>query len=192
MVALITDIRESRIRGTGCNCCPNLDYKKSFHFLISWKQWTGTTVSCTALPALELMTGKNLKSPDCCLLSAKAGTFSDIWSWRNNAPSLLEYDHSKSTVFCQASFWLSPTYCLVYYSIAVTSPSPWPFFVEFVFGCWQKLHWSSKDYIKAGDKYKVLYRLFIFCYCVCLFCKPLEACSMFDCLTIKLSTKISF
>lgn len=92
---LITDIRESWIWGTGCNCCPNLDYKKPFHFLISWKQWTGTTVSCTALPALELMMGKNLKSPDCCLLSAKARTFSDIWSERNNTPSILEYDHRK-------------------------------------------------------------------------------------------------
>lgn len=66
-LARSSDIGEQQIWGTKCSCCPNLDYKKPFHFLISWKQWTGTTVSCTAIPALGLMTGKNLESPDCRL-----------------------------------------------------------------------------------------------------------------------------
>ena len=60
-----SDIREQQNEAENATAAPNLDYKKPFHFLISWKQWTGTTVSCTALPALGLMTEKNLKSPDC-------------------------------------------------------------------------------------------------------------------------------
>lgn len=126
--ALISE--STKYEAQNATAAQNLDYKKPFHFLISWKRWTGTTVSCTVLPALGLMTGKNLKSPDCRLLSAKTRTFSDIWTQdqeRNNSSSILEYDHSKSTMFCQCSFWLNPAHCLVYYSFTLASPSAWSF-----------------------------------------------------------------
>lgn len=85
---------------------PNLDYKKPFHFLIRWKQWTGTIVNCNALPALELMTGKNLKSSDCCLnFLPRPGHF--------QRPVREEYDHNK-THSARALFRISCAYCLVY------------------------------------------------------------------------------
>lgn len=64
---------------------PNLDYIKPCQCLISWKQWTGTTVFCTAVPALGLMKVKNFKPPDCRLRFLPGpGLFSEMQmhDWR--------------------------------------------------------------------------------------------------------------
>lgn len=47
--ALISE--SSKYEAQNATAAPNKN-KKSFHFLISWKQWTGTVVSFTALPLL--------------------------------------------------------------------------------------------------------------------------------------------
>lgn len=174
-------MREQQIWGTKCNCCPNQDYKKSFHFLISWKQSTGTTVSCTALAALGLMTGENLSRVNFLPRPKhfwRSGCRAGVKKQKKKLLNIGKWSQQIHNVLPAPFFGMVGH--VAGFTIATRSLSHGAF-VEVMhyllaLATGRKLHWHYKCCVKLSSNRE--YMLFISYYWMHVFCQKLEPSSM--------------